>query len=379
MSSKALKKGEFLFKDGDKLQNLYLIQSGGMSLCLVRGKKVIDLFQLGANQILGESIILGNPAAPFSAMATTATQLIEIPIETVKQQYETAPQLTKAIIKSLSERLRQASNEVKSKKLESDASPCPEDKIASVFGSVFHTVNRKGVKDKEQRTVIDWGQLRQYAQRVMSESPKRLELITQILVKLGLAQYEMGKNPDQPDGPEEIQKVKFSDLEVIEAFLEFYQYYYFKGGKSEILKVEDLPYFLLEAFVKLTQQQDSDRFGVVSLPLAELSEYCKNELDINLNNDHFTRLEQKGIFSKRVSGEKGVLIQFEKKEYLNTFRFWQMIREIEKLNEKGFVDITEKEQRPKKKGDSQNCPQCNAVIVAQSKFCSECGAKLNNP
>ncbi|HPI41769.1 MAG TPA: cyclic nucleotide-binding domain-containing protein [Pseudobdellovibrionaceae bacterium] len=380
MSSKTLKKGEFLFKDGDKLQSLYLIQSGGVSLCLVRGKKVVDLFQLGANQILGENIILGNVASPFSAMATVQTQLIEVPIENIKQQYEAAPQLLKAIIKSLSERLRLASNEVKSKKLESDASPCPEEKIPSVFGALFHTVNHKSTKDKSGFSIMDWGQLKQYTQRVMSESPKRIELMTQILVKLGLAEYEKGKSPDQPDGPDEIQRVKFFDVSVLEAFFEFYQYYYYKGGgKSEILKVEDLPYFLLEGFNKLTKEKEVDRFGVVGLSLAELSDYCKLELDINLNNDHFTRLEQKGLFSKRVNAEKGVVIQFEKKEYVNTARFWQLIREIEKLNEKGFVDMNEKEQRPKKKTDQLNCPQCQALVVAQSKFCSECGAKLNNP
>ena len=51
---KVYKKGEFLFKEGDKQNQLIFIQSGGVNVCLIRGKKTIDLFQVGSNQILGE-------------------------------------------------------------------------------------------------------------------------------------------------------------------------------------------------------------------------------------------------------------------------------------------------------------------------------------
>lgn len=39
MSVKTFKKGEFIYKDGDKITSVYLIQSGGANQCLVRGKK----------------------------------------------------------------------------------------------------------------------------------------------------------------------------------------------------------------------------------------------------------------------------------------------------------------------------------------------------
>lgn len=377
MSQRVLKKGEFLFKDGDKIQNVFLIQSGGINQCLVKGKKNIDLFQLGSGQVLGEQILLGQTVFNTSAVATAETKVLEVPLEGLKAVYEAAPQTLKVVVKSLAERLRQASNEVRSSRLEKDASPCPDDQVAKVFASLFFAVNHKGDKKTlPGRAIMDWNLLRQYTQRVMGESPKRIEQACNILVKQKLALYEMGKNPENPDGPEEVQKVHFLDLSVIESFFEFYQYYYFKGGKTDFLKIDELCYQILTGIVHLTKSETPDRFGIVNLDFNKLTDHCKEELGINLNNDHFSRLESKGILMKRAARPEGVQLQFDYKEYHYTLEAWKMIREIEKWNEKGFVDIEEKEEKFKKKTGGPTCPSCEVEVAAAAKFCHQCGTKL---
>lgn len=378
MSQRVLKKGEFLFKDGDKVQAVYLVQSGGLNQCLVRGKKTIDLFQLGSGQILGEQVLLGQNTFNTSAVATAETKILEVPLDTLKQVYETSPQMIKVLVKSLAERLRLSSNDVRSSKLEKDSSPCPEDQVAKTFAAIFFTASHKADKSSHPgRAVMDWNFFKQYAQRVMGESPKRIEQATNILVKMQLALYEMGKNPDNPEGPEEIQKVHFLDLSVVESFFEFYQYYYFKGGKTDFLKIDELCYQILIGLVKIAEVETPDRFGIVGIDFNKLAEYCKEEIGINLNNDHFTRLETKGILMKRKSTPAGVVLQFEFKEYRYTLEAWKMIREIEKWNEKGYVDIDEKEEKAKKKSaGGPSCPACSVEVAVGAKFCQECGHKL---
>lgn len=376
MSVKTFKKGEVIYKDGDKITAVYLIQSGGANQCLIRGKKTIDLFQLGSSHILGEQVILGQSTHPTAAVATTETKVLEIPVETLKQHYESAPPTLKMIIKSLTDRLRLAVNDVRSNKLEKDSSPCPEDQVAKVYGSVFHTANHKGDRSQPGRVIVDWSMMKQYSQRVMGESPKRLEQAINILVKLKLALYEMGKDPTNPDGPDEIQKVHFLDLSLVESFFEFYQYYYFKGGRSDLLKVDELCMQMLTAILKMSENEQPDRFGVVGVDFAKFSEYCKEEIGINLNNDHFNRLEGKGVFMKRKNGGTGVQLQFEVKEFRSILQSWKMLREIEKWNEKGFVDMDEKEEKPKKKSSGPSCPACSADVQAGAKFCHECGHKM---
>ncbi|MFM6929164.1 MAG: cyclic nucleotide-binding domain-containing protein [Bdellovibrio sp.] len=377
MSVKTFKKGEVIYKDGDKITSVFLIQSGGANQCLIRGKKTIDLFQLGASHILGDQVILGATTHPTAAIATTETKVLEIPVDTLKQQYEGAPQMLKVIIKSLADRLRLAMNDVRSTKLEKDSSPCPEDQVAKAFGAVFHTANHKGDRSTPGRIVVDWSMMKQYSQRVMGEGPKRVEQIINILVKLKIALYEMGKAPDNPDGPDEIQKVHFLDLGLLESFFEFYQYYYFKGGRTDLLKVDELCQNMLDGLLKVTADAEPDRFGVVSVEFVKFSDYCKNELGINLNNDHFARLEGKGIFMKRRTVANSVLLQFEVKEYRSMLQSWKMLREIEKWNEKGFVDMDEKEEKPKKRSNGPSCPACSADVAVGAKFCMECGHKLS--
>lgn len=376
MSQKIFKKGEVLYKDGEKIQAVYLIQSGGVNQCLIRGKKTVDLFQLGSSQILGEQILLGNGTHATSAVATTETKVLEIPVESLKQIYETAPQMLKVIVKSLTERLRQATNDVRSTRMEKDAAPCPEDQVAKVFGAVFHAANHKGDRSEPGRVVMEWNMMKQYCQRVMGEGPKRIEQAINILVKLKLALYEMGKSIDNPDGPEEIQRVHFLDLDLVESFFEFYQYYYFKGGRSDLLKVDELCLQMLQGFLKLSENSTPDRFGITGVEFSTMVEYCKNEMGINLNNDHFARLEGKGVFCKRKNGSAGVVLEFEVKEFRSVYQSWKILKEIEKWNEKGFVDLDEKEVVKKKSSGGPTCPQCQAEVAAQAKFCGECGCKL---
>ncbi len=377
MSVKTFKKGEVIYKDGEKISSVYLIQSGGVSQCLIRGKKTIDLFQIGSSHFLGDQIILGQATHPTSAVATAETKVLEIPIETLKGQYEQAPQILKVLIKSLADRLRLAFNDVRSSKIEKDSSPCPEDQVAKCFGSIFHTANHKGDRSTPGRVIVDWSMMRQYAQRVMGESPKRMEQATNILVKLKLAFYEMGKAIDNPDGPDEIHKVHFMDLDLVESFFEFYQYYYFKGGRSDLLKVDELCQHMLGGLLKLAEGKEPDRFGIVGVEFNKFVEHCKEELGINLNNDHFSRLEAKGVFMKRKNASDGVTLQFEVKEFRSVLQSWKMLREIEKWNEKGFVDLNEKEEKPKKKVvGGATCPACSVDLQAGVKFCHECGHKI---
>ncbi len=379
MSLKTLKKGEFLYTEGDKIQNVYLIQSGAISLCLTRHKKNTDMFQIGSTQILGEQILIGQNIHNTSAVATTETKVLEIPAEAFKAQFESAQQMLKIIIKSLTDRLKTATAEVKSNRLEKDSAPCPEDQVAKAFGVVFHTANHKGEK-KENRVIVDWGLLRQYAQRVFGESLKRLEQCVNLLVKLKLAMYEMGKDPDDLDGPELIQKVHFFDLAAIENFFEFYQYYYFKGGKSEVLKIEDTVLSVLGGLIACTEGLPIDRFGVATLEFPKVVEYFKNEYGMNFTSDTLTRLENKGLFTKRrTNSNNEVQLQFELKEFVGFHKNWRVLREVDKWNEKGFVNPSEPEITKSMKKTSAGgvkCPACSAEIQESQKFCGECGHKI---
>lgn len=361
---KVYKKGEFLFREGDKISHLVFIQSGSVSVCLTRGKKNLDLFQLAANQLMGEMALFGQSTHGFSAVATAETKTFEVTVDAMKQQYESAPQLFKMTIKSLSERLKQAITEVRSVRMEKDASPCPEDQVPKVFGTIFHAASHKGIKQKDGKVEINWSLLRQYSLRVFAESLKRLEQACHVLVKLKLAEYTMGKAPDNPDGPDEIQTISFHNLSTVEAFFEFYQYYYFKGGKSEILKPDDVVVQLVELILKLSEPLTVDRFGLVSVEFSKLSEIVKAEMNATLNNDHFSRMENKGAMTKRRTVGDVVHIEFEPKELKNIFFHGKyFVRSKNGMKKVSLISMKKRKRKSKK----AKAPALNVALALKKR------------
>ena len=84
---------------------------------------------------------------------------------------------------------------------------------------------------------------------------------------------------------------------------------------------------------------------------------------------------------KRKNVDNKVQLQFEIKEFKTQIEIWRMIKEIDKWNEKGYIDMADLDPGPKKKQiiDGIECQDCKVIMSLQSKFCSECGAKLVLP
>jgi hypothetical protein len=377
---KVVKKGQFLFKAGDKIQSVYVIQSGQVNLCLQKNNKIIDIMTVGNGYVFADLIVLGTNVYLYSGLAQQELKVTEIPLDIFKAQYEGLNATYKTFIKTMADKLKWAVNEVKNSKQEKSAVPCAEEAIPRVFGSIFHVLNHKGLKDGN-KAKVDWLTLRNYSQRIFGESLKRIEQVTQILVKLKLGEYVLGKDPNNvdPEAPEtEIQGFEIYDLPALEAFFEFYQYYYFKGGKSELLKFDEANYNTLRLLLMAYQDVVPDKFGTATHDFNQVVDFFK-DYGVQLGNGHFTALEAKGLFCKRKSVDGKVMLQFDKKEFEVQINIWGIIREVDKLNEKGIVDMTDIDEGPKKKVQIENgleCAQCKSVIMAESKFCSECGAKV---
>ena len=378
---KIVKKGQFLFKAGDKIQSVFVIQSGQVNICLQKNNKIFDIMTVGNGYVFADLVVLGTNVYLYSGLAQQELKVTEVPLEVFKAQYEALNPTHKSFIKTMAERLKWAVNEVKNTKQDKSAVPCSEEAIPRVFGSIFHVLNHKGIKDGT-KAKVDWMTLRNYSQRIFGESLKRVEQATQILVKLKLGEYMLGRDPNNvdPDAPEtEIIGFEIYDLPALEAFFEFYQYYYYKGGKSELLKYDDANYNTLRILLMAFADVTPDRFGVVSRDFNQVVEFFK-EYGVSLGAGHFTALEAKGLFCKRKNSSDGkVNLQFDIKEFKVQIDIWSILKEVEKLNERGIVDMSDVDDGPKKKQSIENgleCTQCKTIIPLESKFCSECGAKV---
>lgn len=372
------KKGELLFQENENIDSLLLIHSGKVKTFLSRGKNVIELQQINAPTVLGENLIFGAAKQMFSCMALTEVTVLEIPPEGLKTQIEGASQIIRFLIKALVDQLRNLNASIKAIRIEGDNSPCSDEMVPRLFGGVFHYINHVGEKQKDGRVAVSWPQMKQYTSRIFNLNQEKVENLCHILVKFKMAEYVFEKLDDEPNTPEQLSKIYFSQYQKIEQFFDFFQYYYYKSGKQDFLKVDETLFHLVRGILQATEKESPDRQGNIRAPLNSVLESVKTHQNINVTATHWTLLDQKGLFSKRhdVNGVFNILFNLE--EFQRCYNGWRFIREIVKWNQTGSVNPKDPEFQLTTTVETHlKCFNCQGTIQAQQKFCGECGAKLN--
>lgn len=373
---KSFLKGDIIFSEGDKITQLYVIQSGTAAVGLYKDKKWIEIFTVNSQHILGESILWGSQTYNFSAVATSELKLIPIPIESIKLQFENLNPLMKVVQKSVYDRYKLSLQEIKSYRIEKQLTPLPADQVQKIFAALYFSVLSKGKPiDQSKALKVDWPNFKNYLFKVFAEPIKRQDSILQILSKLQQVDLIYGRAEEDPDGPDLLIHVIFKNPQLIENFFEFYQHYFYKSDKKEILSYDEYFTKLLDIIFQQSQSLPIDRNGNVRIDFKVTSELAKDQLQMSLGPEHFTRLENKGVFIKRGSLDGQAYLEFHKQEIEQMLFFWKLINEIDKYNQFGFVK-TEELIPNNKSVSTSSCPICQAKADSSDKFCSSCGAKL---
>jgi CRP-like cAMP-binding protein len=373
-AAKKLKKGEQLFKEGDVLQVVYLIQSGKIGLMVERGTSAVEVATVGGSQVLGDGSLFSNSRAPFSAIALQETRYLEVPIELMKQQFEKTPPGVKLIVKSLSDDLKGARQQFKMIRMETEKSPMPQGLIHRLFTELHLIARHIGKPEPLAPDVqrISWQALKLYASRFFGESPQRLRSLMDLLSKLKMAELQMGKNDE---GEVELQDIKLHKLQLFEDFAEFYQYHLFKGSRAEAIYVDPIALRAAKAFYEISEKAEVDHKGASRVDYGLALSECKSKYGFELKNTHLDSLERKGLFVTRKSFDDGrVEIAFDRVEFGRMAQFWSILFEIDKWNEHGHVNLNELPEA--KASDEHLCAECQGAITESQKFCPNCGFKL---
>lgn len=376
-----LKKGDYLFKEFDKIQTVYILQSGQLGLSVFKNKKNTELTTVGAGYVFAENIVLGVPHYGYSALAIQECRVIEIPIDVFKEQFESFHSVFKSFIKNQSEKLKWALNEIKNKKSDRESLACGYEEVLKVFGSIVSIVRSKANKDGE-RYVIDWAMLKTQNQRMFQEPPRRTEQAIMILSKLGFVEL-IKQDPEEGNVVRlktDYESAVFKNITQMDSFLEFFQYAYYKSGSKDLLIIDEPNFLLLQTLLICSEDQKPDQLGFVTMPYQLLSDRFA-EYGVRLSPTSFSGFESRGLVCKIKSGDGNVnpTVQFEKREFETALHCWKLIKEIDKWNDKGVVD-DEAPVAPQKKAltgnEKMKCGSCGHELLMTSKFCSECGEKM---
>lgn len=218
---KQVKRGDPLYNADDQLTASYLIQSGLGNLIAKKDGVEIEIVKAGVGQIVGEEAMWGGKTYSTSLMAENDIKAKMIPLRNMLTQIESSNPVLKLFLRSLSEKQKlwwQSLIELKSKV---DTIPCPPEFITKLFAVIYHTASYIGEWKKSGNLAVVWPTYKKYCQRIFLESPVRLENAVYILVNTGIAKLEMIPCETDPDAPDELGFVHFTDIEKIKRFYEF--------------------------------------------------------------------------------------------------------------------------------------------------------------
>lgn len=395
-SAKVFRKGETIIKENDKTSPIYLIRNGTVSVLTGRGRGKVaprEIMRLGPGHVIGERELFNAPrAAGIAVVAAEDCELVTLQAEWASKQLETAPQVARIILKSLVERQSSLLNQVKDLVAEKDPRPCPEEEVPHTFGALFIYAKLKGTtpqKDQPNTVQVDWNGLRQYSQRILCVPPSRLEQVIRLLKKLGYAEmvYEviddpkvtamLEKNPnmDQSELPKELRKIVIKDLPSIERFFEFYQNTFYKALNPEALRVDEKLTNFVREMLAIAAHNPVDRTGIVRLDFKTLMDQVQLVLGPS-STDYFARLESKGLFCKRSTTQTGTEVALLVAEFQEALQNWAILREIERWNEKGSVEL--EEDTKKSRAKASECTGCGGQLQDGHRFCPQCGAPQAN-
>jgi CRP-like cAMP-binding protein len=322
--TRQIKAGEILLKPGAKIDSVYVIQAGRISLCQSKSGKMVEISQLRAPEAIADEAIFGTAPWQMMALAIRDTTVVEVSVEVLRGELAAANANLRALLKAMSDRTRAIFAELKTHQANREIVPCPADHTAKVFGVIYHTARAVG-KSEEGKFVADWTAFRRYAFEVFDESVVRLEDAVNILIKLGYVRMQGAS-------------IHLNDMSQIEAFYDYYGNYHFKGGYDDLLKTNAKMQKLTEEFLKVAAEYPADRGGNAHLPYKATVDALKKTMGNSFEADQLFRLEQKGLFIKRVATNDGGTLSFYKPDFEQMLLNWKILRELELWNEKGFVE-----------------------------------------
>lgn len=109
---KSVPRGTVLFRDGEKGEQMYIIQSGKVRIYKQIGDVEKTLATLGTGEFFGEMSILNNEPRSASAEVIEESHLLVIDPRTFEAMIKSNAEISIRIMKKLTQRLREANNQI---------------------------------------------------------------------------------------------------------------------------------------------------------------------------------------------------------------------------------------------------------------------------
>jgi CRP/FNR family cyclic AMP-dependent transcriptional regulator len=336
--NKQLKRGELLFSEGDTSRAMYLLKSGSVRLFMKRGNSDIEIDTVRSGQILGELAFLdGNPRS-VSGEALQDCELVEISGPTFLAVLSKAPEWLKILLKTVVGRLR-ATN-AKLRQLETanvalDYSERDGGKRTSSYQflsvmefmkvsiSLLVVGTRNGAQTPEG-VDIDLGLVNRYANQIMGVPLSKTSCALDV--------YSACKYATTRDVGGHA-RAYLKDLKFIELLIQFLN----EENQLEVAKKHEVSarglIVMRSIAVQASSWQKDEKTGLATVNVGALQSGQGVE-HASFKPEDLNELVTLGYLSElNFKSEKEILTTLKPIEFVNSFRFMQIVYAIREINE----------------------------------------------
>jgi CRP-like cAMP-binding protein len=315
--------GEYLFKEGDTPDAMYVIKSGRFDVLKAKGQSEIKLAELGPGAMVGEMAFFDNKPRSASVRAVKDGEAIVLPYKALHAQFNQFPEWTKAIMRTVNEHLRKANQRIK--ELEKATSedevlfpPHTINKLISILAFVTHRYGQKVEVGYE----LNSSTLRKYTIQIFQEATHKMTKLIEELKNLGFLKIE-----NIGDGN---QKLTILDLQFLFEFVEWHNKYLFQK-EEERFTIEEPEIKIINGLLHFARKLTPNDKGIVKLNLTEVQNESMKELGDVIRVDDVNSLITKKIISDKQMESGGIFVFIELPIVEKLSPFWTLIHALKRV------------------------------------------------
>jgi CRP-like cAMP-binding protein len=315
-------KGQWLFREGETSNCMYLIKSGRVAIVKVNhnNNEEIILSERVNGQLIGEMSFFDGKPRSAGVKAMTLAEVIELPFSTLHDQFEKVPPWLKVMVKTINNQLREAN--IRIRNLENIAADSKDKLLPHTLLRICTMISLVGSKTElsaDDNPVVPYKDLNYYCSQIFHQPAHKLNKTLKGLQKLNLLEI---------DEEDENQNVVLLEHQVIDDFSRWYHgYLSTESTKQVVIEENELPTF--QAVVYYGQEAEADDDGNVTVDLNEVQKNAKDDLDLKFSMIAFDNLAKKGLFSEKIIEDGAAITKFNFEEMAQLSTYWSIIHTVQ--------------------------------------------------
>lgn len=317
-----LAKGDYLFREGDPSENMYLIKSGRIAITkktFSEGDEIVLAEKING-ELIGEMAFFDSKPRSAGAQALATCELIELPFASLQEQFNLFPMWIKVLMKTTVGQLRDANTRIKNlENITSDTKDKLGPHILLRVCAIIDLLKHKS-EETDDGFEFPYKELHFYCNQVFHQTTPKIIRSVKVLQKLEIVKIDENEGGNQ--------KVTLLEPDLLSSFTVWYNSF-LSTSQSEQVQIEEKELPALQVLAYYGEDLPV-KDGLVALPLKEAEENAFDDVDIEFKADSVDSLVKKGVLKEKTYENDKLVTKYNPEEISRLAAFWKIIHTYNK-------------------------------------------------